>query len=251
MTDHLLDARGSWCARKARQHPAGGRIAHEVGNPLGAIGTMSSAAASRRRPRSRHRCDPRARAARPHRARLSTTRDPGEVLARSCRRVAQSAYGCSSTGCPKRCRRLELVPCPPCSGGPICWSKHRQPGPERGDAAPGGTVILRSGWAFESRRASPKRESDPQRTPFTGPESPRAHRLTAGQRECPGRRDRAPGCPRGSRKSSTVLHHQRARAGDGLGLAIVARAVHDMGGVCGGHGAEGGRRSRCSFRPPT
>src|SRR3989442_1340998 len=35
------------------------------------------------------------------------------------------------------------------------------------DAAPGGTVILGArGWAFESRRASPKRASDPDRTTF-------------------------------------------------------------------------------------
>jgi len=105
------------------------------------------------------------------------------------------------------------------------------------DAAPGGTVILGArGWAFESRRASPKRASDPDRTTFPRrPESrPARTDFTAGQRGVLLYvADSGPGVPPEDREKvfDPFYTTKEPGRGTGLGLAIVARAVHDMGGV--------------------
>src|SRR5437667_352594 len=105
------------------------------------------------------------------------------------------------------------------------------------DAALDGVVSLGSrAWAYESRRASPKRASDPQRTTFPRrPESrPARTDFAAGQRGVLlFVADSGPGvAPEDREKIFDPFYTTKEPGrGTGLGLAIVARAVHDMGGV--------------------
>jgi len=105
------------------------------------------------------------------------------------------------------------------------------------DAAGDGIVILGvRAWAYESRRASPRRASDPQRTAFPRrPESrPARTDFVAGQRGVLLYvADSGPGVPPEDREQvfDPFYTTKEPGRGTGLGLAIVARAVHDMGGV--------------------
>ena len=105
------------------------------------------------------------------------------------------------------------------------------------DAAPGGIVILGArAWAYESRRASPKRADDPPRATFPRrPESrPARTDFAAGQRGVLLYvADSGPGVPPDDREKvfDPFYTTKEPGRGTGLGLAIVARAVHDMGGV--------------------
>jgi len=105
------------------------------------------------------------------------------------------------------------------------------------DAAGDGIVILGvRAWAYESRRASPRRASDPQRTTFPRrPESrPARTDFVAGQRGVLLYvADSGPGVPPEDREQvfDPFYTTKEPGRGTGLGLAIVARAVHDMGGV--------------------
>ena len=105
------------------------------------------------------------------------------------------------------------------------------------DAAGDGVVILGvRAWAYESRRASPRRASDPQRTTFPRrPESrPARTDFDAGQRGVLLYvADSGPGVPPEDREQvfDPFYTTKEPGRGTGLGLAIVARAVHDMGGV--------------------
>src|SRR3989441_397739 len=105
------------------------------------------------------------------------------------------------------------------------------------DAAGEGVVILGvRAWAYESRRASPRRASDPQRTTFPRrPESrPARTDFVAGQRGVLLYvADSGPGVPPEDREQvfDPFYTTKEPGRGTGLGLAIVARAVHDMGGV--------------------
>src|SRR5947199_400284 len=171
MTDHLLDAQGQLV--RSEKLASIGRlaagIAHEVGNPLGAIGTYV------------------------------------EVLRR-------------------RGADPEVI-----SGVTLVLNAV--------DAAGEGVVILGvRAWAYESRRASPRRASDPQRTTFPRrPESrPARTDFAAGQRGVLLYvADSGPGVPPEDREQvfDPFYTTKEPGRGTGLGLAIVARAVHDMGGV--------------------
>src|SRR5438132_904752 len=91
-------------------------------------------------------------------------------------------------------------------------------------------------WAYESRRASPRRASDPQRTTFPRrPESrPARTDFVAGQRGVLLYvADSGPGVLPEDREQvfDPFYTTKEPGRGTGLGLAIVARAVHDMGGV--------------------
>src|SRR2546425_396661 len=105
------------------------------------------------------------------------------------------------------------------------------------DAAGEGVVILGvRAWAYESRRASPRRASDPQRTTFPRrPESrPARTDFVAGQRGVLLYvADSGPGVLPEDREQvfDPFYTTKEPGRGTGLGLAIVARAVHDMGGV--------------------
>jgi signal transduction histidine kinase len=246
MTDHLLDAQGQLV--RSEKLASIGRlaagIAHEVGNPLGAIGTYLEVL--RRRgadpevvtgvTRELERLDRIVRGlldyARPHEEALA----PLDAAA-----VAQGAYGLlEAQGALKPVRAtLELVPVVPRMLGRAHLLEQAIVNLVLNavDAASGGIVILGvRDWAYESRRASPKRESDPRRSSFPRrPESrPARTDFAAGQRGVLLYvADSGPGVPpedRGKIFDPFYTTKEPGR-GTGLGLAIVARAVHDMGGV--------------------
>jgi two-component system NtrC family sensor kinase len=246
MTDHLLDAQGQLV--RSEKLASIGRlaagIAHEVGNPLGAIGTYVEVL--RRRgadpevitgvTRELERLDRIVRGlldyARPHEEPLA----PLDAAA-----VARSAFGLlEAQGALKPVRaRLEVAANVP-----------RMPGRAHlleqaivnlvlnaVDAALDGDVVVGArAWTYEARRATPKRTSDPERVSFTRRPQHRPARteFAAGQ---PGVlvyvADSGPGVAPEEREKifEPFYTTKEPGRGTGLGLAIVARAVHDMGGV--------------------
>jgi two-component system NtrC family sensor kinase len=246
MTDHLLDAQGQLV--RSEKLASIGRlaagIAHEVGNPLGAIGTYVEVL-------RRRGADPEVvtgvtreleRLDRIVRGLLDYARPQEEALAPlDAAAVAEGAYRLlEAQGALKPVRAtLELVPVVPRMLGRAHLLEQAIVNLMLNavDAAPGGTVILGArGWAFESRRASPKRASDPERTNFPRrPESrPARTDFAAGQRGVLLYvADSGPGVPPEDRDKvfDPFYTTKEPGRGTGLGLAIVARAVHDMGGV--------------------
>src|SRR5438874_1611604 len=246
MTDHLVDAQGQLV--RSEKLASIGRlaagIAHEVGNPLGAIGTYVEVL--RRRggepevvsgvSRELERLDRIVRGlldyARPHDEALAPL-DAGAV--------AQGAYGLlEAQGALKLVRAtLEVAPDLPRMLGRAHLLEQAVVNLVLNavDAAGDGVVILGvRAWAYESRRASPRRASDPQRTAFPRrPESrPARTDFVAGQRGVLLYvADSGPGVPPEDREQvfDPFYTTKEPGRGTGLGLAIVARAVHDMGGV--------------------
>ncbi len=246
MTDHLLDAQGQLV--RSEKLASIGRlaagIAHEVGNPLGAIGTYVEVL-------RRRGADPEVvtgvtreleRLDRIVRGLLDYARPQEEALAPlDAAAVAESAYRLlEAQGALKPVRAtLELVPVVPRMLGRAHLLEQAIVNLMLNavDAAPGGTVILGArGWAFESRRASPKRASDPERTTFPRRPAIRPARTAF----APGQRgvllyvaDSGPGVAPDDRDMvfDPFYTTKEPGRGTGLGLAIVARAVHDMGGV--------------------
>ena len=246
MTDHLLDAQGQLV--RSEKLASIGRlaagIAHEVGNPLGAIGTYVEV--MRRRgadpavvegvTRELERLDRIVRGlldyARPGEEALAPL-DPGAVM--------RGAYGLlESQGALKPVRpTLEIAADAP----PILGRAHLL---EQAivnlvlnavDAAPGGLVILGvRGWSYETRAALPRRDSDLGRAvyPRRLERRPARSDFAAGQ---PGAllyvADSGPGVPPDDREKifEPFYTTKEPGRGTGLGLAIVARAVDDMGGV--------------------
>ncbi len=246
MTDHLLDAQGQLV--RSEKLASIGRlaagIAHEVGNPLGAIGTYVEVL--RRRgadpevvtgvSREVERLDRIVRGlldyARPHEEALAPL-DAGAV--------ARGAYGLlEAQGALKPVQaRLEIAPDVPRMLGRAHLLEQAIVNLVLNalDAAPGGVVVLGvMAWAYESRRAELKRSSDPEQASFPrGPASrPARTEFVAGQ---PGVlayvADSGPGVPSEDRERifEPFFTTKEPGRGTGLGLAIVARAVHDMGGV--------------------
>ncbi len=246
MTDHLLDAQGQLV--RSEKLASIGRlaagIAHEVGNPLGAIGTYIEVL-------RRRGADPEVvsgvtreleRLDRIVRGLLDYARPQEEALAPlDAAAVARGAYGLlDSQGALKPVRAtLELVPTVPRMLGRAHMLEQAIVNLVLNavDAAPGGIVILGvRAWAYESRRASPKRGSDPQQATFPRrPESrPARTDFAAGQRGVLVYvADSGSGvAPEDRQKVFDPFYTTKAPGrGTGLGLAIVARAVHDMGGV--------------------
>jgi signal transduction histidine kinase len=245
MTDHLLDAQGQLV--RSEKLASIGRlaagIAHEVGNPLGAIGTYVEVL-------RRRGADPEwvagvtrelERLDRIVRGLLDYARPQDETLAPlDAGVVARSAYGLlEAQGALKPVRPvLEVAPHIP----RILGRAHQL---EQAivnlvlngiDAAPGGALVLGArAWAYE-RRSPPQRAGDPPPTTFPRlPERrPVRPEFTVGQ---PGAllyvADSGPGVAPEDRDKifDPFFTTKQPGRGTGLGLAIVARAVHDMGGV--------------------
>ena len=246
MTDRLLDAQGQLV--RSEKLVSVGRlaagIAHEVGNPLGAIGTYVEV--MRRRgvdpemvagvTRELERID------RIVRGLLDYARPQEETLAPlDSVAVLRSAYGLlEAQGALKSVQAsLDL-------GADVPRTLGRAHLLEQAivnmvlnavDAAPGGVVVLGARvWAYDPRRARPRRANDPAKVVFPRwPESrPARTEFTEGQ---PGAllyvADSGPGVgPDDREKIFEPFYTTKAPGrGTGLGLAIVARAVHDMGGV--------------------
>src|SRR5213596_1395626 len=219
-------------------------IAHEVGNPLGAIGTYVEVL-------RRRGADPEVisgvtreleRLDRIVRGLLDYARPQDEALAPlDAGAVARGAYGLlEAQGALKPVRAsLEVAPDLPRMLGRAHLLEQAVVNLflNAVDAAGEGVVILGvRAWAYESRRASPRRASDPQRTTFPRrPESrPARTDFAAGQRGVLLYvADSGPGVPPEDREQvfDPFYTTKEPGRGTGLGLAIVARAVHDMGGV--------------------
>jgi two-component system NtrC family sensor kinase len=246
MTDHLLDAQGQLV--RSEKLASIGRlaagIAHEVGNPLGAIGTYVEVL-------RRRGADPEVvtgvtreleRLDRIVRGLLDYARPQEESLAPlDAAAVARAAYGLlEAQGALKGVQAsLEVAAGVPSMLGRAHLLEQAMVNLVLNalDAAPGGVVILGArGWAYESRRAVPKRAKDPERAAFPRRVESRPARteFVAGQ---PGVlvyvADSGPGVPPDDREKifDPFYTTKQPSLGTGLGLAIVARAVHDMGGV--------------------
>jgi two-component system NtrC family sensor kinase len=159
--------------------------------------------------------------------------DPGEVM--------RSAYGLlDAQGALKRMRpRLDVAPDVPRILGRAHFLEQAVVNLVLNavDAAPGGVVMLGAqAWAYEPRRAAPKRAGDPQQATFLRRIERRPFRtdFAAGQ---PGAllyvADSGAGVPEADRDRifEPFYTTKEPGRGTGLGLAIVARAVYDMGGV--------------------
>ena len=246
MTDHLLDAQ-SQLVRSEKLASIGrlaSGIAHEVGNPLGAVGTYVEVLRRRGADpevmlglrRELDRIDTIVRSlldyARPQEEALDVVA-PGDVV--------QGAYALlDSQGALKAVQASLDVP----PGVPRIRARAHLL--EQAlvnlvlnavDAAEGGVVVLGArAWAYEPGRAAQRRASDPASTLFERAPARRPARIefAAG---APGAlifvADSGPGVsPEDRDKIFEPFYTTKAPGrGTGLGLAIVARAVHDMGGV--------------------
>ena len=247
MTDHLLDARGQ--VVRSEKLASIGRlaagIAHEVGNPLGAIGTYLDVL------RRRGGADPELvagmtreleRIDRIVRGLLDYARPKEEALAPlDPAAVIRSAYALlEAQGALKPVRpSLDLSADVPQILGRAHFLEQAVVNLVLNavDAAAGGVVVVGArAWAYEPRRVPPKRETDPATATFPRPAEPRPARaeFSAGQ---PGALvfvvDSGVGVPPDDRDKifDPFYTTKPPGRGTGLGLAIVARAVHDMGGV--------------------
>ena len=246
MTDHLLDAQGQLV--RSEKLASIGRlaagIAHEVGNPLGAVGTYIEVL-------RRRGADPEVvggvtreleRLDRIVRGLLDYARPQEEALAPlDAAAVARSAYGLlEAQGALKTVRAsLEIAPDVPRMLGRVHLLEQAIVNLVLNavDAAPGGLVIVAAQpWAYEPRPAVPRRAADPPDASFPRRPERRPARtdFAAGQ---PGAllyvADSGPGVPPDDREKifEPFYTTKEPGRGTGLGLAIVARAVHDMGGV--------------------
>jgi len=252
MTDRLLDAQGQLV--RSEKLASIGRlaagIAHEVGNPLGAIGTYVEVL------RRREGADPEViagvtreleRIDRIVRGLLDYARPQDEALAPlDPAPVVQGAYLLLEAQGALRAVRSSLdlaLDLPPILGRPhlleqaivnLVLNAVDAAGARDGG---GGLVIVGARrWEYESRNADPKRATDPPpaRFPRGSERRPARPEFAAGQ---PGVllfvADSGPGVPRDDReKVFDPFYTTKAPGhGTGLGLAIVARAVDDMGGV--------------------
>jgi hypothetical protein len=247
MTDHLLDAQ-SQLVRTEKLASVGrlaAGIAHEVGNPLGAIGTYLEVL--RRRgadanvvaglSRELDRIDQIVRSlldyARPQDEALVPI-DPGAVVhGAHALLTAQGVLRSVSTS-------LEISTDVPAVLGRAHLLEQVIVNLVLNavDAAPGGKVVLGARrWSFEPDRAAPRRATDPVPTTFAREPPPRRPSRTEYSAGEAGAlifvADSGPGVPVDDRARvfDPFFTTKDPGRGTGLGLAIVARAVDDMGGV--------------------
>jgi len=264
MTDHLLDAQGQLV--RSEKLASVGRlasgIAHEVGNPLGAIATYVEVLRRRSADaevvaglgREVERIDRIVRSlldyARPHDEAL-TPLDPGAVLRASHALLdAQGALKAVRT-------TLDIMPETPHMLGRAHLLEQVIVNLVLNavDAAPGGLIVLGSRrWEYEPGRAASRRASDSEQSAFARSTERRPGRteFSAGE---PGAllfvADSGPGVAAQDRDRifDPFFTTKDPGRGTGLGLAIVARAVYDMGGVVWVDTArEGGAAFKMFFR---
>lgn len=246
MTDHLLDAQ-SQLVRSEKLASVGrlaAGIAHEVGNPLGAIGTYLEVL--RRRgadpevvtglTREVNRIDHIVRSLLDYACPHDEALQPVDLAA-----VVRGAFVLlQAQGALKPVRPvLNVAPDVPQVLGRAHLLEQAAVNLMLNavDAAAGGALVVGvHRWAYEPGRAAPKRASDPARTAFPRRPERRPARIefAAG---LPGAlvvvADSGPGVPPGERERvfEPFYTTKEPGRGTGLGLAIVARAVDEMGGV--------------------
>jgi len=264
MTDHLLDAQ-SQLVRSEKLASVGrlaSGIAHEVGNPLGAIATYVEVLRRRSAEtevvaglgREVDRIDRIVRSlldyARPHDEVLMPL-DPGAVLRGSHALLeAQGAMKSLRTA-------VDVAPDTPRILGRAHLLEQVVVNLVLNavDAAPGGLVVLGSRrWEYEPGRAASRRASDSERSAFPRGMERRPGRVEFAAGELGALlfiADSGPGVPPADRDRvfDPFFTTKDPGRGTGLGLAIVARAVHDMGGVVWVDTArEGGAAFKMFFR---
>jgi len=251
MTDRLLDAQ-SQLVRSEKLASVGrlaAGVAHEIGNPLGAIGTYMEVLRRRGADpevtsgivRELDRIDRIVRSlldyARPQDDPLQPV-DIAAVAAGAFELLkAQGAFRDASA-------ELDVTRPPPHDVPPVLGRAHVL---EQAlvnlmlnavDAAPTGRIVVGARrWAYEPGRALPKRASDPPPAaayPRSPERRPSRNEFVAGQ---PGAllfvADSGPGVSPADRDKifEPFYTTKEPGRGTGLGLAIVARSVHEMGGV--------------------
>jgi two-component system NtrC family sensor kinase len=263
MTDHLLDAQGQLV--RSEKLASVGRlaagVAHEIGNPLGAIGTYVDVL-------RRRGADPEVMAGlsreldridRIVRSLLDYARPKNEALQPvAVDHVVRTAFELlQGQGALKGVHaHLDLSPDVP----PVLGLAHELEQTlvnlvlNAVDAAPGGIVVVGARrWEYEPGRAPPHRAGDPPAAAFRRSSERRPSRVEF----APGLvgallfvADSGPGVPQADRQTvfEPFYTTKAPGRGTGLGLAIVARAVDEMGGVVGVDGArEGGAAFKLFF----
>ena len=248
MTDHLLDAQSQLVhsEKLAGIGRLAAGIAHEVGNPLGALGTYVEVLRRRGGGADAEVLDGVARELeridRIVRGLLDYARPREDALAPlDPAAVARGAYGLlEAQGALRPARAtLELAPGVPHILGHAHLLEQAIVNLVLNavDAAPGGIVILGARpWDYQPREPNPKRATDPPpaRFPRATERRPVRPEFSSGM---PGAlvfvADSGAGVPPEDRdKVFDPFYTTKAPGrGTGLGLAIVARAVEDMGGV--------------------
>jgi two-component system, NtrC family, sensor kinase len=264
MTDRLLDAQ-SQLVRSEKLASIGrlaAGVAHEVGNPLGAIGTYLEVL--RRRGVDKEISDGMARELerldRIVRSLLDYARPQEDPLVPvDPDRIVRGAFELLRAQGAFRTMRVETD-----LGFQVPQILGRAHVLEQTlvnlllnavDATPpGGTIVIGARrWAYEPGQSPSKRESDPgtARFPRASERRPSRIEFAAGQ---PGAllfvSDSGPGVPPADREKvfEPFFTTKEPGRGTGLGLAIVARSVHDMGGVVWVDGArEGGAAFKLFF----
>jgi two-component system NtrC family sensor kinase len=266
MTDSLLDAQGQLV--RSEKLASVGRlaagVAHEIGNPLGAIGTYLDVL-------RRRGADPEVMAGlgreleridRIVRSLLDYARPKSEALQPvAVEHVVRTAFELLQGQGALKGVQAQLDVTPDVPG--ILGLAHELEQTlvnlllNAVDAAPGGTVVVGARrWAYEPGHVLPHRAGDPAAAAFPRHPERRPSRVEF----APGLvgallfvADSGPGVPPADRRTvfEPFYTTKAPGRGTGLGLAIVARAVDEMGGVVWVDGAREGGAAFKMFFPAT